>query len=211
MATQVRETSAGKSVYAFIVLNKKGEHVATVNAHYSNGGRVSVDVWNVGSAAAAKCYNAAMATLKPEARAAAVAKAEREALAKHDWRKADDVTNWAAFDLFGLQQSHAGGYGYDKFAAALRGLWIDGHQMADHCGTSPATEKLLKAYLAADDDDRANPGAFEHAGGNPEWRKVWDSKAAKLGAHFANGRKSLYLETGLKRLETLGYRVIQAI
>lgn len=36
MATQVRETAAGKSVSAYVVLNKKGEHVATVNLHYSS-------------------------------------------------------------------------------------------------------------------------------------------------------------------------------
>lgn len=57
MANQVRETSAGKSISAWVILNKKGVHVATVNAHYSNGGRVSVDVWNMGTEAVRRSFD----------------------------------------------------------------------------------------------------------------------------------------------------------
>lgn len=49
MSKQVRETAAGKSISAYVILNKKGAHVATVQAHFSDGGTVTVDVWNTGA------------------------------------------------------------------------------------------------------------------------------------------------------------------
>lgn len=49
MTKQVRETAAGKSISAYVILNKKGEHVATVQAHFSDSGVCTVDVWNQGS------------------------------------------------------------------------------------------------------------------------------------------------------------------
>lgn len=44
---QVRETKAGLSISAYVVL-KKGKPVATVNAHFSNAGTCTVDVWAIG-------------------------------------------------------------------------------------------------------------------------------------------------------------------
>lgn len=48
----------------------------------------------------------------------------------------------------GFQSASAGGYGYDKFAAALSGLKIAGHKMSDHCGTEgvPKMPKGRKTY-----------------------------------------------------------------
>lgn len=42
---QVRETKAGKSISAWVVV-KNGKCIATVHAHYGNSGRVQVDVWH---------------------------------------------------------------------------------------------------------------------------------------------------------------------
>lgn len=204
MATQVRDTKAGQAISAWVVLNKKNEQVATINAHYSDAGRVTVDVWNYGDKPVKRCAEAATKAgwLKLEH----IQKAAEASKKTRDWGAHVDHASYALHDLFGMQQGSAGGYGYDKFAAALSRIWIDGHQMADHCGTSPATERLLKQYLAF----AANPQFDVDAD-----RRKWEAKAAKLGAHFANWQngayRSLYLETGLKRLETLGYRVIQAI
>ncbi|EPX9606381.1 hypothetical protein ACW6G5_004691 [Pseudomonas aeruginosa] len=217
MAKQVRSTNAGHSISAWVILNSKGEHVATVNAHYSNGGRVSVDVWNIGDKATRRSYDSAMLPLAPEARAAAMAKAERDALKKRDWLKPEDAPGYAAYDLFGLQQSSAGGYGYDKLAAALSGLVIDGHTIADHCGRVPEKEKaraaLFTQYCKFHDYSGERTRAAEKGWDRAHWAK----RASKIGASFANwdsdkGRyTSLHFEGGLRRLETLGYRVIQAI
>ena len=208
MTKQVRETTAGAAISAYVVLNKKGEHVATVNAHYSNGGRVSVDVWNHGDHACLASLETALATgrVTEKALAAELAKAP-------DYYEGDRRKEWAAYQLFGLQQSSAGGYGYDKYAAALAGLIIDGHTIADHCGRVPECEKTRAALLRQYRKSAA-------AGHTAADRDAWHKKARRLGANFTNwqttadgceGFTSLYFEQGLKRLECLGYRVIQAI
>ena len=83
MVELVRESSAGKTISAWIVTNGRSEYVAKVQAHFAPSGRVSVNVFDSGS---------------------------RE-----------------------VQHGRAGGYGYDKLTAALRGLVIAGHTLADHC------------------------------------------------------------------------------
>ena len=46
---QVRETKAGGSISAYVVLRATGEHVATVQAHFADSGNVMVDVWHMGA------------------------------------------------------------------------------------------------------------------------------------------------------------------
>lgn len=193
MTKQVRETAAGQSISATVVLNKKGEHVATVQAHYSNAGRVTVDVWSTSVGLEGMC--------------------KREDL----WAKLPTGKDYksGAFDLWSLQQGSAGGYGYDKHAAALAGLIIDGHTIADHCGQVPEAEKaraaLLRAYRRA---------VVGNAVKTPAARDGWQQKAKRIGCHFANwqqdadgceGWVSLHFDQGLTRLESLGYTVISAI
>lgn len=208
MAKQVRDTAAGQSISAYVVLNKKGEHVATVNTHFSNGGTVTADVWNHGKSAQ-RCLGAALACghLSADDYAKAVA-ASRDS---RDWCRNGEYEDFVADDLFGLQQGRAGGYGYDKTAAALAGLWIDGEQLADHCGVVTNVEKakdaIQKAYNKECDGEWVNRST----------PKSWADKAAKIGAHFANWETdsarflSLHFVAGLLRLEVLGYTVIQAI
>lgn len=209
MATQVRETKAGGAISAFVILNKKGEHVATVNGHYSDGGRVSVDVWNVGTGPVERSFATAQATgmVTP----AEVAKLTSKA--PDYYRDEESRLSWAAYQACGLQQGNAGGGGYDKFAAAIARTVIDGHTIADHCGSVPEAEKaraaLLRQYCKAHDG--------EHATAQTHDRKYWDKRAARIGASFANydGEKgrfaSLHFTSGLDRLTALGYTVIQAI
>lgn len=201
MQKLVRETAAGRSISAWIILDKKRQQVATIQAYYADSGRVTVDVWNQGDAAL-KCYRAAFTDTQKQA-------AEEDAAAEREWLRGrpDDLEQWAAFDTFNLQQGAAGGHGYDKLTAAMAGIWIDGHRLADHCGTAePAAEKQRVRLLRAYEKAAAEPD-FDHA--------PWKEKAAKIGATFANYRdgryRNLYFEPGLDRLRTLSYRVIQAI
>lgn len=197
MAKSVRETAAGQSIGAWVVLNKKGAHVATVNAHYANSGRVTVDVINHGEAVARSVATALKTGRITAEKLAELADAVPDYIVGEKYR-----LEWAASDLFGRQTSSAGGYGYDKEAAAMRGLILDGHTLADHCGTVPEAEKARARILKAHQRD-------------PENLKTAEVKAAKIGAHFANWRdgqySSLHFIAGLERLEKLGYRVIRAI
>lgn len=165
---QIREAS---DTAAKIVLNKRGEHVATIQWRYGSGGGVQCDVWS---------------------------------------RKTGET--WLSLN----HQKKAGGYGYDKAAAALAGAFIEGYKMADHCGYVEESgekkrEALLKAYkrrVKAGEMSREDHAAFE-------------KKAARIGCRFANWNTpavglphswgSLHNENGLGRLEMLGFRVITAL
>jgi len=209
MAKQVRETSAGKSVSAYVVLNRKGQHVATVNAYFPNGGGCSVDVWNCGQPAVNACWNAAKKCGKLSE--SGIAKALANCTKNRDWIGDDEHEQWAAFDLFGMQQSSG-----NDLEGALDGLVIDGQYLFDHCGKDAQTVKLLAKYHKAmhAHPDHAQPTSYLYAKG---MQKEWDIKAQKLGAYFSNWSSntnsygSLFMQGGLRRLQELGYTVIQAI
>lgn len=173
----VSETNAGKSISAFIVLDKTGKQVAKIQVFY--GSTVLVNVWA---------------------------------------QQLDGL--WG-----NIQIGRAGGYGYDKFTAALSGMEIMGIKLNDHCGQDNKTKAILKNYIKAVKE------------GKPTEKYMLQAK--KIGAHFANystyfkvdgkyienynfeGDKettektmfynSLYYSSGLDRLRDLGFTVLQAI
>lgn len=194
MSKQVRETAAGKSVSAYVILNRKGEHVADVQAHFSDSGTVAVDVWNHGDGPCERSARAMGYKLDD---------AGRISEGKH-------AGQWP-YRVAGLQQGRAGGYGYDKFTAALSGLVIDGHVMSNHCdlGKKPKPPKGLQRWPR----DAKPPKGYAFAnyqarfitfGLNPE-------KHEREGFSGNDGYESCYRLEGLKYLEAFGYRVIQAI
>lgn len=156
---QVQDTKAGKSISAWIILDKKGHLIGRVHAHYSDGGTCTVDVWE---------YN-------------------EKGL---------------------LHQGKADGYGYDKLTAALRGCVFAGIVLHDHCGQDDASNALLSQYREAirkvnnQEDMNAITEKFR-------------AKCKKIGADFYNYREgmyhSIYYKSGLDRLESFGYKVINAI
>jgi hypothetical protein len=197
MSKYVNETAAAKSLSAYVILNPKGQHVATVKAHFSNSRRCLVNV---------HCFKD------------------------------------------GFQHATAGGYGYDKFSHALRGMTIDGHAMTDHCSrdkapkppkgrhTFPRDYKPRKGYSLA------NFGRVSKATGGRFYRDHWQNlacdalgvardmegltdgqlaaiamRANELEANWIAsddceaGYSDCYREAGLDYLKALGYRVIQAI
>lgn len=197
----VTDTKAGKSLSAYIVLNKKGEHIATVRAHYSDSGVCLVNV--------------------------------------HD-------------DKAGFQHATAGGYGYDKFTAALSGMTIDGHKMSNHCSTEKAPKppkgrvtfphgfKVPKGYSLANwisvskatkqkiygfdwqDKARAELGFpdREQRGQvkltDAQWQTVAEKahemeQAWRASDDCESGWMSCHRLSGLDYLKARGYRVIQAI
>lgn len=162
MAKRIRETAAGKSISATVVLRADGTHVATVQFHYANSGNVMCDVWHHG--------------------------------ADNPTRKAlDDAKDW------GPTQRRAGGGGYDKATACLSGVEIDGHRLCDHCGERLAKPEGLDHFPA----DHVPPPGYRHA----NWRRA----PGGGGPHPEGGWTDCYKDHGLRYLESIGYRVIQAI
>lgn len=154
---QVRETAAGKSISAWIILNKDGQHIATVQAHYSNGGVVTVDVWD-------------KSTL--------------------------------------IHQGKAGGYGYDKFTAAISGAVIDGVRIYNHSVTSDETAAELASFtdalLKGDWDTRNYLIEYirkMHGMESANWVSK-DGKSYPTSMHYIDG---------LDRLTAMGYKVLKAI
>jgi len=193
----VSDTKAGKSVSAYVILNRKGEHVATIRAHFSDGGNCLVNVFD---------------------------------------------------DKAGFQAATAGGYGYDKFTAAISGLSVDGHKLSDHCGTdgAPKPPKGRKTfprdYKAPKGYSLANWCSLSRKTGCTLYRDHWinlacdalgiprdrpnltDSqwesiqekvyeieKAWRESDDCEQGFSDCYRLSGLDYLRAIGYRVIQAI
>lgn len=181
---------------AWVVLNPKGEHVATITAQYprDGAGRMYVNVRNI-------------------TRSAQQRTADRYATTCGKRLIDRDATDEGGLHLW-FQAASASGYGYDKTTAALAGLIVDGHTLADHCGRVPEAEtaraRLFAAYQKACAAYKAAPsGEFPLS--------AWSDKAHKIGARFANwsreagGYTSLHFESGLDRLRTLGYTVIDVL
>jgi len=190
MVKLVRESAAGKSIYAWIVTNRRGECLAKVQAHFAPSGGVSVDVFDSGSGV--------------------------------------------------VQHGRAGGYGYDKLTAALSGLVVAGHTLADHCEAGLRPPRGLPGFPP---DYRrkgyrtANPMQWARDNADSPWRAlseierraVWprsygvpgdspDELAARDFVRAAMGRDDVftgfsecYQVAGLEYLTERGLRVHQAI
>ena len=185
------------NISAYVILNRKHEHVATVRALYGSGGTVHVEAYNLGDAVG-RCLDTAIANGR--------VKSEKLPTAPEYYTTPEARRRYAARELYEYQRGRAGGYGYDKKTAALAGLIVDGHTLADHCGRVPEDENKRKRLLLE--------YAKNHATRDYEY---WRKRAERIGASWANydhesGRyRDLYFRAGLDRLSDLGYSVIFAI
>ena len=140
-----------------------------------------------------------------------------------------------------VQHGRAGGYGYDKLTAALRGLVIAGHTLADHCevGLRPPrglpgfpSDYRRKGYQTgnhmqwirdnADSPWRAlseiercaatRPRSYGALGDSPDEIAARDFVRAALGrGDVFTGFSDCYQVAGLEYLTARGLRVHQAI
>ncbi len=100
---------------------------------------------------------------------------------------------WDALTGTLSHQRRAGGYGYDKLTAAMSGAWIGGIQIYDH---SVHCEAAMKEYLA-EGHERAVEELFGVQFAN------WSRETGKY--------ESCFYHSGLDRLKSFGFQVIQAI
>lgn len=122
MTKDIADTAAAKSLSAWVILNKKGVQVGTVVAHFANSGGVTVNV---------NLWGDSLTRETAEAMGYAFGEDER-ITTRHG--KATPYAGQYAYKVAGQQVGRAGGYGYDKFTAALSGLFIGKHEMSNHCG-----------------------------------------------------------------------------
>ncbi len=183
MAKYVRETVAGKSISAYVIM-KGSRRVATVQAHFSNGGTCLVNVWQ-------------------ESKAATKSAAAREKIGQPF-----KVKKYESASMF--QHARATGYGYDKFGSALSGMIIDGHEMTDSCSRrgAPKPPKGRKTFPG----DMKAPRGYHFANWADGSRKNHAGEPVYSGmAETECGYLDCYRDAGLKYLEAIGYTVIQAI
>lgn len=184
----IRESNAGKSLSAWVILNPKGRHVATVRAHYANSGGVTVNVLTHGDDACDRVATAMGHTVGDDGK----------------------MENGAyAYTVASLQVGRTGGYGYDKTTAALAGLYVDGHKLTNHCGERM---KRPKGRLWQDTDrKRLERKGYRLANWSGPRVEHGNSYGRDGVPDTASGWVDAYRDSGLDYLRAIGYRVIQAI
>ncbi len=115
-----------------------------------------------------------------------------------------DVWGWS--DSTPNVSGRAGGYGYDKFAAALSDLTIDGHVMSNHCGDR--VKKTKRNSITIKREDGTQYKVFKKDFKVPKGYQLANMVRSDHGTWYYN---DCYKDAGLKYLEGLGYQVIQAI
>lgn len=177
----VRETAAGKSLSAYLI-TKGTKEVATVLSHYSDGGTVLVNVFQRDEAAkrTAKAINK---RIKP--------------------RIPTDPADYS------FQHAKTGGGGYDKFTAAITGMWIDGHELSDHCGSQLKPPNGRKTW----ERGTKPPKGYQFANFISQYLGGWGGADKRLNPSFQGeeGYQSCFRREGLKYLEAIGYTVRQVL
>lgn len=192
----VTDTAAGKSISAYIVLNKKGVHVATVRASWSNSGNCLVNVHDDKDGfQSAKRGGGGY---------------DKFASALSGMTIDGHVMN----DHCGMSLSLP--KGKNLFPSGFK--VPKGYHLANYWERSRATGKRLNKF-DFEDTARKNLG-FDNSGAENLDETRYDQFALEREKLFQawrdsddceRGYSSCFRESGLKFLEAIGYRVIQAI
>lgn len=169
---RIYETAAGRQLTVCVIM-RGARHVATVRIHHGST-TVTAEI----SQDAEGCRRSEAAWAK---------------MVKRQPRSSDTAqTRW------GLQSKKVGGYGYDKSTAALGGMWVDGHQLTNHCdgGSLPCPK------AGHWPQDAKPPRGYRFAN-----LKALDPENPGAGMVYMD----CYRIAGLEYLSALGYRVILAL
>lgn len=118
----------------------------------------------------------------------------------------------ASIDDMRAQHSSAGGYGYDKSTAALVGLYIDGHEMTDHCSRKGAPKRPANGLKRWPRDHKPRAG-YMLANYQAKYITLGFSgeKQEREGFEGNDGYESYYRISGLEYLTAKGYTVIRVL
>lgn len=167
---RVEDTTAGKSISAYVIL-RKGKIVAKVLVYFGGGRTCVVNVIQHDDPAK---------------------KSYKVALAADPKLQVDYPESGLTF-----QGRVTGGYGYDKFTAALSGVVIDGIALNDHCGIRLPLPKGKKLF----------PRSFKTPPGYSLVNYVSSDRSTTGRAGYSD----CYRQSGIKLLSELGYEVTQVI
>lgn len=184
MTKYVRETAAGKSISAYIIM-KGARQIATVQAHFGNGGRVLVNVWHHSG-------NVEM---------------QHGSASGYGYDKFTAALSGLMIDGHEMT-NHCGAY--QKPPRGLKYFPSDfkprkGYRLANGGEYDAETGQRVTSYGLRD-------AAREELGEAASWEDV-DARAKELrqAKNIVRGYGSCYRLEGLKFLEAIGYTVIQAI
>ena len=115
-----------------------------------------------------------------------------------------------------VQHGRAGGYGYDKLTAALSGLVVAGHTLADHCEVGLRPPRGLPGFppdYRRKGYQTANPMHWIRDNADSPWRALSETerRAAMGRDDVFTGFSDCYKVAGLEYLTERGLRVHQAI
>lgn len=178
MSKYVSDSKAAKSIRAILIL-KKGKPVAKLLSYHADSGGVLVNVFQHGKA------------LERSAKARKIPLEEARA---HDGKR-----------QLNFQHNRAGGYGYDKFTAALRGMIIDGHEMTDHCGARLPFPNGLSYFPR----DWEAPKGYSVA--NYHTAERMHEYTGKPLAECHEGFSDCYRQSGLDYLRDIGYSIEEVL
>ena len=115
-----------------------------------------------------------------------------------------------------VQHGRAGGYGYDKLTAALSGLVVAGHTLADHCEVRLRPPRGLPGFprgYRRKGYHTANLMHWVRDNADSPWRALSETerRAAMGRDDVFTGFSDCYKVAGLEYLTERGLRVHQAI
>lgn len=199
MTKYVSDTSAAKSVSAYIILNRKGEHVATVKAYFGNGGSCLVNVHDDKAGfqyarASGYGYDKFTAALRGLT-------IDGHKLTDHCGESINPPRGKPCFlDGYkprkGFQLAN-----YGQWERTDSGQW----ERRDSYHWRDMAVAQWRADTGAEESDWPSD--------DYDWRKIAADlvREAESAGKLISGYGSCFRESGLKYLEAIGYRVIQAI
>lgn len=200
MATKyVTETKAGKSISAYVILNKSGKQVATVRAHFSDGGTCLVNVWDN---ATPEMQHATASGYGYDKFTSALSgmTIDGHSLSNHSSRDGAPKPPKGRV-TFPRDYKPRKGYSLANFAHVSKAtggrLYID--HWRDLACDAMGVARPESAHMDLTDWEVIQEKAFQL---ESEW---------KVSDDCESGYTDCYKESGLKYLEAIGYRVMKAI